>query len=194
MITTTSSRVLPLLRNATAQLHKQLDASLPFAAAQPSIEDYSRHLLGFQHWLADIDTFIAGSSLPAEEFRAVNGNALKLLEIDLQGMNVEILSPAPRNVSPINLNAACCLGIEYVVKGSALGTAMLYNKASQMFPAAPMAFMQDSMMHGKHRWKQFLLKLESHDWTETDLASAQEGSIWAFQRYITLHEMSLQHQ
>jgi heme oxygenase (biliverdin-IX-beta and delta-forming) len=194
MITMTSLQVLPVLRNATAQLHMQLDASLPLAAAYPSIEDYSQHLLGFKHWLSDIDRFIAGSSLPAEEFRAINANAMKLLEDDLQGMGLEVRDPASPTANPIKLDAACCLGIEYVVKGSALGTAMLYNKASRMFPVAPMSFMQDAMKHGKDRWKQFLLKLDSHHWTESELASAQEGAIWAFQRYIKLHEMSLQPQ
>jgi heme oxygenase (biliverdin-IX-beta and delta-forming) len=194
MTTTATHKVLPLLRNATAQLHKQLDDSLPLASPRPSIEDYSRHLLGFKNWLSDIEKLTNGSHSSSEEFAAINTTALKLLEHDLQGMNADMLASSATMTKPANLSPAYCLGIEYVVKGSALGTAMLYNKVSQLFPSAPIEFMKDSMTHGKERWKKFLVKLESYDWTEDDLASAQEGSIWAFQQYITLHEMSLQNQ
>lgn len=191
MITTASDTVLPLLRKATAELHAKLDNSLPLASAYPSIEDYSQHLLGFKHWLSEIAAFVEHSSYSASEFSEINALLLQLLERDLQAMHVKATSPAPGNESAIKLNAAYCLGIEYVVKGSALGSAMLYNKASQMFPAAPIEFMQDSKNNGKHRWKKFLEKLESFDWTEDDLASAQQGAVWAFKRFIQLHELSL---
>jgi heme oxygenase (biliverdin-IX-beta and delta-forming) len=190
MITTASDTVLPLLRKATAELHAKLDNSLPLASAYPCIEDYSQHLLGFKNWLSEIAAFVNHSSFSSSEFSEINTTLLKLLERDLQALNVKVTSPAPSNESSIKLNAAYCMGIEYVVKGSALGSAMLYNKAAKMFPAAPIEFMQDSKNNGKHRWKEFIEKLEAHDWTEDDLASAQQGSVWAFQRYIKLHEMS----
>lgn len=194
MTTTNPNPVLLHLRNATAELHKQLDESLPLAAAHPSLQDYIQHLLGFKTWLSDIGASMAGSRLVSPEFLALNTAALRLLTSDLQALNVQE-SPAPSVVDhSIRLNAGFCLGVEYVVKGSALGSAMLYRKASALFPSAPVTFMQDAMMHGKDRWKQFLVKLESDAWTEDDLASAREGSIWAFQRYIQLHEMSLNTQ
>jgi heme oxygenase len=194
MISTSPNPVLLHLRNATADLHKKLDQSLPLASAHPSLEDYTQHLLGFKNWLSDIGASMDGSSLVSPELLALNATALRLLASDLQALNVQE-SPAPSFPdNSIRLNAGFCLGIEYVVKGSALGSAMLYRKASALFPSAPVTFMQDAMMHGKDRWKQFLVKLETHMWTEDDLSSAREGSIWAFQRYIQLHEMSLNTQ
>lgn len=193
-MTTTPNPVLLHLRNATAELHKELDESLPLAAVNPSLKDYIQHLLGFKTWLSDIGAYMTDSSLVSPEFLALNTAALRLLTSDLQVLNVQdtpAISPFDHS---IRLNAGFCLGVEYVVKGSALGSAMLYRKASALFPSAPMAFMQDAMMHGKDRWKQFLVKLESDAWTEDDLASAREGSIWAFQRYIQLHEMSFNTQ
>lgn len=194
MITTTPNPVLLHLRNATAELHKKLDASLPLASAYPSLEDYTQHLLGFKHWLSDLGASMSGSPLVSAEFLALNATALRLLTKDLQGLNVPDTASIYASDHSLNLSAGFCLGIEYVVKGSALGTAMLYRKASTLFPSAPIEFMQDSMIHGKDRWKKFLVKLESHGWTESDVSSAQEGSIWAFQRYIHLHEMSLNTQ
>lgn len=179
------------LRSATAELHKKLDESLPLAGSHPSLEDYSRHLLGFKNWHSDIGACMDSSSLSSQELLAINAQALKLLESDLQALNVNKSSTTIAAAGSIQFTPAFCLGIEYVVKGSALGTAMLYHKSAKLFPSAPLAFMQDSMTHGKERWKKFLAKLESYDWTEDELLSAQQGSIWAFQRYIKLHEMSL---
>ncbi len=191
MMTTASDTVLPLLRKATAALHKQLDDNLPLAAPHPSIEDYSQHLLGFRNWLADIGVIIESSSFASDEFAGTHSLLLKLLERDLQAMNVEVSTSVPNHEASTRLNAAYCIGVEYVVTGSALGSAMLYQKASQLFPAAPMAFMQDSKLHGKARWKTFIEKLASYHWSENDLVSAQLGAVWAFQRFIQLHELSL---
>ncbi|HSH87169.1 MAG TPA: biliverdin-producing heme oxygenase [Methylophilus sp.] len=190
MIITASDTVLPLLRKATAELHAKLDNSLPLASSHPLIEDYSQHLLAFKLWLSEIAAFIDRTSFPSTEFSQINAMLLKLLDRDLQTLKVKVSPHAAGNPTPARLSVAYCLGIEYVVKGSALGTAMLHHKATQLFPAAPIEFMQDSKMHGKYRWKKFLDKLEAHAWTEEDLASAQEGSVWAFQRYIQLHEVS----
>lgn len=189
MITTTHSSVLPSLRQATAALHEKLDGSLPLASAHPSIEDYYQHLQAFKHWLTELGNVFTGSHLPLEELLAINAMSLQLLESDLQAQQEPMLTDGFANRHSIPLSTAFGLGVEYAVKGSALGTAMLYSKVAQRFPSAPMAFMQDAMLHGKDRWKIFLAKLESHAWTEADIASAQEGSIWAFQRFIQLHEM-----
>jgi heme oxygenase (biliverdin-IX-beta and delta-forming) len=194
MLTNAPNKVLPLLRNATAALHKQLDENLPLAAAQPSIEDYSQHLLMFKNWLSEIENLTAKSDFLHGEFSNTNAVALKLLSHDLQVLGVEISSAAAPTDGGYKGGKAYCLGVEYVVRGSALGTSMLHKKVSQLFPDAPIEFMSDSMKFGKDRWKQFLVKLESFAWTDEDLATAQEGSIWAFQQYIKLYEQSTQNQ
>jgi heme oxygenase (biliverdin-IX-beta and delta-forming) len=194
MLTDAPNKVLPLLRNATAALHKQLDESLPLAAVQPTIEDYSQHLLMFKNWLSEIENLTARSNLFNGEFSITNSVALKLLAHDLQTLGVEILPPAPATEGGYKVGTAYFLGVEYVVRGSALGTAMLHTKVSQLFPDAPIEFMSDAMKFGKDRWKQFLVKLESYEWTDKDLSMAQAGSIWAFQQYITLYEQSTQNQ
>jgi heme oxygenase (biliverdin-IX-beta and delta-forming) len=193
MITNTPNKVLPLLRNATAELHKKLDESLPISSSSPTIEDYSQHLMWFKEWLSHIEKIIAGGHTSLTEFTATNSTALHLLEHDLQALRIESVPASAAFESPANLNAAYYLGVEYVVKGSALGSAMLYGKISQLFPTAPIEFMKDSMTHGKERWKKFLVKLEAHEWTEDDILSAQQGSIWAFQQYIKLHDVATQH-
>jgi heme oxygenase (biliverdin-IX-beta and delta-forming) len=193
MITNTPNKVLPLLRNATAELHKKLDESLPMSSSSPTIEDYSQHLMWFKEWLAHIEKITAGGHASLTEFTATNSSALHLLEHDLQALRIESVPASAAFESPANLNAAYYLGVEYVVKGSALGSAMLYGKISQLFPTAPIEFMKDSMTHGKERWKKFLVKLEAHEWTEDDILSAQQGSIWAFQQYIKLHDVATQH-
>jgi heme oxygenase (biliverdin-IX-beta and delta-forming) len=194
MLTNAPNKVLPLLRNATAALHKQLDESLPLAAVQPSIEDYSQHLLMFKNWLSEIENLTAKSNLLNGEFSITNSVTLKLLGRDLQLLGVELSSPAPSRKGGYSAGTAYCLGVEYVVRGSALGTAMLHKKVSQLFPDAPIEFMSDAMKFGKDRWKQFLVKLESYAWTDEDLSIAQAGSIWAFQQYIKLYEQSTQNQ
>jgi heme oxygenase (biliverdin-IX-beta and delta-forming) len=194
MLTDAPNKVLPLLRNATAALHKQLDESLPLAAVQPTIEDYSQHLLMFKNWLSEIENLTAKSNFLNGEFSITNSVALKLLGRDLQLLGVEISSPAPSEEGGYSAGTAYFLGVEYVVRGSALGTAMLHKKVSQLFPDAPIEFMSDAMKFGKDRWKQFLVKLESYEWTDEDLSIAQAGSIWAFQQYITLYEQSTQNQ
>jgi heme oxygenase (biliverdin-IX-beta and delta-forming) len=194
MLTNVPNKVLPLLRNATAALHKQLDESLPLAAVQPTIEDYSQHLLMFKNWLSEIENLTAKSNFFNGEFSITNSVALKLLGRDLQVLGVEVLSPAPPKESGYSAGTAYCLGVEYVVRGSALGTAMLHKKVAQLFPEAPIEFMSDAMEFGKDRWKQFLVKLESYAWTEEDLSMAQKGSIWAFQQYIKLYKQSTQNQ
>ena len=194
-----SRDIVKALRLATAELHVQLDSHLPLAQASPTLTDYGRHLIVFSLWLQHIGRLIV--SRPDNQYQGFlhdHSHALNLLEKDMAALKLasqleERLEDDTIDCStdscPYALSLPFLVGIEYVVKGSSLGSTFLYPKVLQRFPDAPVYYMQDSALHGKARWQGYLNSLDGHDWSSTALHSAQDGAVWAFNQFIHINNI-----
>lgn len=186
-----TTHIVKALRAATQQLHSQLDSNLPLAQDDPSLADYGQHLLGLALWLQQIDRLVQRAPDHAVGVMHTDTSALDLLQQDLSLLDLHgqwqsqqtddsLISSWPL------VNLPFVIGMQYVIKGSALGTAFLYPRLRQQFPQAPFFYMQDTVAHGKARWQVFLASLEQQEWSSTATEHAIAGAVWAFEQFINI--------
>lgn len=179
---------LAALRRATAERHALLDASLAIGAASATLDDYASHLRMLRTWMAPIDEWLAGfRDGPAAVLAPVARVAL--IDTDLADPSIVqgagIAAPG-EPAWPADASAAYRWGVSYVVEGSQLGGAVLYQRLSAQLAPHPLRYLRGDAAGPGPRWRSFMLALKEEVRTEGQVAEACAGACDAFDQILAL--------
>jgi heme oxygenase len=176
---------LSALRSATASRHEELDSGLPIGALDASLSDYAAHLAMLHAWLAPLQAWLAGFD-DGPSFDQTG--RLALLERDLaeQGMPpakvaLEAAADWPQDASP-----AWRWGVCYVIEGSQLGGAVLYQRLHERLAPHPLRYLKGDDAGPGPRWRAFMQALREHVRTPQDIIDASAGACAAFDGILAL--------
>ncbi|MGJ7914695.1 biliverdin-producing heme oxygenase [Massilia sp. LXY-6] len=177
---------LAALRSATASRHEELDSGLPIGAADASLADYAAHLAMLRAWLAPLQGWLAGF---ADGPRFEQAGRLALIDQDLaeQGMPAAPV-PAPSADAgwPSAASPAWRWGVCYVIEGSQLGGAVLYQRLHERLAPHPLRYLKGSDSGPGPRWRVFMLALREHVRSPQEIAEASAGACAAFDSILAL--------
>jgi len=180
---------LAALRAATASRHELLDSGLPIGAPDATLDDYARHLRMLRAWLLPLHAALrAYGETPRLDTRARMAGRLALIDADLaeQGMPVSAAAFGPQEPWPADASAAWRWGVCYVVEGSQLGGAVLYQRLQKQLAPHPLRYLKGDAAGPGPRWRAFMLALREQVRTPAQIADACAGACAAFDRVLSL--------
>jgi heme oxygenase (biliverdin-IX-beta and delta-forming) len=171
--------VLNALRAATAERHAVLDAGLPIARAEATLDDYRSHLLMLRAWLAPLEAWLSRfddgpQALPAKP-------RLSMIEADLGEC-----APVAGAAWPAEASAAYRWGVCYVIEGSQLGGAVLYQRLRDRLAPHPLDYLRGEAEGPGPRWRMFMQALKAEVTTAEGIEEACRGACDAFDRILAL--------
>jgi heme oxygenase len=177
---------LAALRSATATRHEELDSGLPIGAADASLADYAAHLAMLRAWLAPLQDWLAGFD---DGPRFDQAARLALIDRDMDEPGMPAAQPPksaadagwPRDASP-----AWRWGVCYVIEGSQLGGAVLYQRLRERLSPHPLRYLKGSEAGPGPRWRGFMLALREHVRSPQEIAEASAGACAAFDSILAL--------
>lgn len=186
--------MLAVLRAATAQRHALLDDSLPIGRPNATILDYHNHLLMLGAWLGPLEAWLAAyDDGPQDATVLPPTSRLATIEADLGDK-----APVWAKVAgwPQDASAAYRWGACYVVEGSQLGGAVLYQCLKQQCAPHPMRYLQGDAEGPGPRWRLFTQALKTQVATPLQIQEACRGACDAFDRILALraHETNSCHR
>ena len=118
---------LAALRAATASRHEALDTGLPIGTPDASLRDYIAHLALLRTWLTPLHAWLSGF---ADGPQFDHAPRLALIEADFAdaGVSAPEVEAAPASAWPAAASPAYRWGVHYVIEGSQLGGAVLYER------------------------------------------------------------------
>jgi heme oxygenase len=182
---TSGADPLSALRSATASRHEELDSGLAIGAPDASLSDYAAHLAMLQAWLAPLQAWLARF---ADSPRFDQAGRLALLERDLaeQGMPAALASLEAAADWPVDASPAWRWGVCYVIEGSQLGGAVLYQRLHERLAPHPLRYLKGDEAGPGPRWRAFMLALREHVRTPQEIAEASAGACAAFDGILAL--------
>ncbi len=173
------------LRRATADLHAEVDASVPLGQPKPTLADYRNHLRLLLDWTEAL------RRLPVETHRLdVQQAALQrdLLECDhlLDGPAATAAEPTPPPSKAADASPAYGWGVAYVIEGSQLGGQVLYRRLAEPLAPHSLAYLKGAGPGTGARWTAFLSTLEHQVSTPAAIESACAGAVDAFELLLHL--------
>jgi heme oxygenase len=204
-IPTMQPDVLTALRQATGARHAELDAQTPLAASQVDLRAYRDHLLLLAAWLAPLQAWLMageGPHLP-DYLRAIHAD---LAHASLAGIDAGIDANIDANIDagdapqagagaaatsaqqvwPQHASAAYRWGACYVVEGSQLGGAVLYQRLARSLAPHPLAYLRGTGSPGPH-WQRFVAALRAQVTEAHQIEQACRGAQQAFDSLIALN-------
>lgn len=191
---TTGADALSALRSATASRHEELDSGLPIGAPDASLSDYAAHLAMLRAWLAPLQAWLARfADGPGFDPQFDLRDRLALLERDLaeQGMPVSAFFDAAPDW-PVDASPAWRWGVHYVIEGSQLGGAVLYQRLHERLAPHPLRYLKGTDAGPGPRWRAFMLALREHVRTPQEILDASAGACAAFDGILALRGSMLQ--
>jgi heme oxygenase len=180
---------LTALRSATASRHQELDSGLPIGAPDASLDDYASHLAMLRAWLAPLQAWLDGFE---DGPRFDQAGRLALIDQDLadQGM-----PPAPRVADaaapwPSTASPAYRWGVCYVVEGSQLGGAVLFQRLHDRLAPHPLRYLKGIDAGPGPRWRVFMQALREHVHGPAEIDEACAGACAAFDGILALRHRS----
>jgi heme oxygenase len=175
--------VLAALRRATASRHEVLDAGLPLSGGAPTLRDYASHLILLRNWLAPLQAWLA--RFPGDPVGLPDAGRLSLIDADLAepGLAGIVRLPLPDAGGaawPAGASAAWRWGVCYVVEGSSLGGAVLYQRLHERLAPHPLRYLRGAPEGPGPRWRAFMLALRAQVRGEAAIAEACAGACAAF--------------
>jgi heme oxygenase len=176
---------LSALRSATASRHEELDSGLPIGALDASLSDYAAHLAMLHAWLAPLQAWLAGFD-DGPSFDQTG--RLALLERDLaeQGMPAAPVALGAVADWPLDASPAWRWGVYYVIEGSQLGGAVLYQRLHERLAPHPLRYLKGDDAGPGPRWRAFMQALREHVRTPQDIIDASAGACAAFDGILAL--------
>jgi heme oxygenase len=174
---------LTALRAATASRHAALDAGLPIGAPDASLHDYIVHLVLVRTWLEPLHAWLAGfADGPQPDLAA------RLARIDLDLADAGCTPPvAPGGDAwPAAAGPAYRWGVHYVVEGSQLGGAVLYERLRERLAPHRLRYLKGDEAGPGPRWRVFMQALRAGVRTPAEIAEACAGACAAFDRILEL--------
>lgn len=176
---------LAALRTATASRHEELDSGLPIGALDASLGDYASHLAMLRAWLAPLQDWLGGFSNGPQFDQA---SRLDLIEQDLaeQGMPAAPAAAEPAEAWPLAASPAWRWGVCYVIEGSQLGGAVLYQRLHEQLAPHPLRYLKGNDAGPGPRWRAFMQALREHVRSPEEIAEASAGACAAFDSILAL--------
>jgi heme oxygenase len=183
---------LTALRAATASRHAALDAGLPIGAPDASLHDYTAHLALLRAWLVPLHAWLAGfrdGSQFDSQFNILT--RLARIDADLADAGQVFLTTAvgtdPDGAAwPAAASPAYRWGVHYVVEGSQLGGAVLYERLRERLVPHPLRYLKGDAAGPGPRWRLFMQALRAGVRTPAEIADACAGACAAFDRILGL--------
>lgn len=187
---------LAALRSATASRHTELDSGLPIGAGDASLADYAAHLAMLRAWLGPLDDWLAGFGDGPQadarlDMRGRNETRLALIDADLLdvGLPDTGIEPGAKCAAaalpwPAAASAAYRWGVCYVVEGSQLGGAVLYQRLHERLAPHPLRYLKGDCAGPGPRWRAFTQALRAQLRTPAEIAEACAGAGEAFDRIL----------
>jgi len=178
---------LAALRSATASRHQELDSGLPIGAPDASLADYASHLAMLRAWLAPLQAWLPGFK---DGPRFDQAGRLALIDQDLaeRGMPAApgALSAPGAPAWPPTASTAWRWGVCYVIEGSQLGGAVLYQRLHERLAPHPLRYLKGIDAGPGPRWRVFMQALREHVRTPEEIAEACAGACAAFDSILAL--------
>jgi heme oxygenase len=178
---------LAALRAATASRHQELDSGLAIGAEDASLGDYAAHLAMLRAWLTPLQAWLAGFCDGPQFDQA---GRLALIEQDLaeRGMPAAPLPSmsAAAAAWPHDASPAWRWGVCYVIEGSQLGGAVLYQRLHERLAPHPLRYLKGNEAGPGPRWRAFMLALREHVRSPEEIAEASAGACAAFDSILAL--------
>jgi heme oxygenase len=176
---------LAALRAATASRHEALDAGLPIGASDASLPDYVAHLSLLQTWLTPLHAWLAGF---ADGPRYDHAPRLALIAADLAeaGESGHGAGAVAAMAWPAAASPAYRWGVHYVIEGSQLGGAVLYERLHARLAPHRLRYLQGDAAGPGPRWRAFTQALRAHVRTPAEVADACAGACAAFDHILAL--------
>jgi heme oxygenase len=173
------------LRSATASRHQELDRGLPIGAPGASLADYAAHLAMLRAWLAPLQDWLAGFE---DGPRFDQAGRLALMDQDLaeSGMPAAPSAATAAAALPPTASAAYRWGVCYVIEGSQLGGAVLYQRLHDRLAPHPLRYLKGSDAGPGPRWRAFMQALREHVRSADEIAEASAGACAAFDGILAL--------
>jgi heme oxygenase len=200
--------VLAALRRATASRHTSLDIGLPLAGDAPGLADYAAHLQLLRDWLVPVQAWLDGFEDGPQGAGALPpAGRLALIEADLAEpclaqfpftvrpstpvipgkSGIPFFPPEPHSPGwPGNASPAYRWGACYVIEGSQLGGAVLYQRLHGRLAPHPLRYLRGEPGGPGPRWRAFMLALRAHVHGQADIADACAGACDAFDAILAL--------
>lgn len=174
---------LTALRAATASRHAALDAGLPIGAPDASLHDYIAHLVLLRTWLVPLHAWLAGFA-DGPQF----DHAQRLARIDADLADAGYASPGTPDGDawPATASPAYRWGVHYVIEGSQLGGAVLYERLHERLAPHRLRYLQGDDAGPGPRWRVFMQALRAGVRTPAEIADACAGACAAFDRILAL--------
>jgi len=166
-----------------------LDSGLALSGAFPTLADYGDHLRMLRAWLGPIEAWLAGfddgpqAALPPLPRR-------DLIDADLAHPCMAPGVVVEDAAWPCDAGAAYRWGVCYVVEGSQLGGAVLYQRLNGILAPHPLRYLRPGEEGPGPRWRQFMLALRADVSSADDIAEACRGACDAFDRILALRPAS----
>jgi heme oxygenase len=191
---------LAALRAATASRHEALDGGLPIGAPGASLHDYTAHLALLRAWLVPLHAWLAGF---ANGPRFDHAPRLARIDADLAEARLSLSAnidaggeaPGSSNVAPgaadehawpASASPAYRWGVQYVIEGSQLGGAVLYERLRERLAPCPLRYLKGDEGGPGPRWRTFMLALRADVRTPAEIADACAGACAAFDSILSL--------
>ena len=188
---TPSADPLAALRAATASRHEALDAGLPIGTPDASLRDYIAHLALLRIWLTPLHAWLSGC-VDGPQFD--HASRLALIEADLADAGVSgpdaVAAPAPAPAWPAAASPAYRWGVHYVIEGSQLGGAVLYERLHARLAPHRLRYLKGDAAGPGPRWRAFTQALRASVRTPAEIADACAGACAAFDRILELRATS----
>jgi heme oxygenase len=176
------------LRSATASRHQELDSGLPIGAPDASLHDYAAHLAMLRAWLAPLQDWLAGFA-DGPQFDQAGRLALIGQDLAEPGMPVAPVPSSalqPAAAWPADASPAWRWGVCYVIEGSQLGGAVLYQRLHERLAPHPLRYLKGDAAGPGPRWRAFMQALRAHVRSPQEILDASAGACAAFDRILAL--------
>jgi heme oxygenase len=180
---------LAALRSATASRHQELDSGLAIGAPDASLADYASHLVMLRAWLAPLQAWLDGFE---DGPRFDQAGRLALIDQDLadQGMPAAPRAADAAAPWPSAASAAYRWGVCYVVEGSQLGGAVLFQRLQDRLAPHPLRYLKGIDAGPGPRWRVFMQALREHVHGPAEIDEACAGACAAFDGILALRHRS----
>ena len=174
---------LAALRAATATRHAALDAGLPIGAPDASLHDYTAHLVLLRTWLVPLHAWLAGfADGPPFE----HATRLARIDADLAEAGHALTTASAGDAWPAAASPAYRWGVHYVIEGSQLGGAVLYERLRERLAPHGLRYLKGDDAGPGPRWRVFMQALRAGVRTPGEIADACAGACAAFDRILEL--------
>ncbi|WP_263145327.1 biliverdin-producing heme oxygenase [Pseudomonas sp. RIT-PI-AD] len=180
------SPVLFALRDATRQLHAELDATSPLTRPGLTEDQYLRYVRRVLGWMRPLEARLARIDWHAELQAEQRFHKTRWLEADLLAAGLDRgalarIDECPQ--VPLAENLASAFGLAYVVEGATLGGVVLYKRLAPRLPGLPLEWLQGYGAATSGLWQQFQQQLARNIRSETDIQQAQHAAQDAFRSF-----------